>query len=203
MTEAGGRAARIEAFRRDWLRRPLCRRDALGVFDVAVVRVREAKGLRACSVPWAIGWLADGQCEPLGAWSEPETASEGVLRMLGDLKDRGVERMAYVAGIACLREPVSSAFCGTTIRSATDTRLAEVTAVSARLGRPSPECVAEAVRDGLARATRRHGSFATPAAALDFVAGALQRAERRLDCGGEIAKPRARHAGTQTASPGF
>jgi Transposase, Mutator family len=201
MTEAGGRAARIEAFRRDWLRRPLCRRYALGIFDIAVVRVREAKGLRDCSVPWAFGWLADGQCEPLGAWIEPQTASEGTLRMLGDLKGRGVERIAYVAGIACLREPVSTAFYGATIRSATDTRLAEATAASARLGLPSPECVSEEVRGGLARATRRHGSFETPAAALDFVAGALQRTERRLDRGGEIAMLRARRPGAQTASP--
>ena len=203
MTEAGGRAARIEAFRRDWLRRPLCRRYALGIFDVAIVRAREAKGLRDCSVPWAFGWLADGQCEPLGAWIEPETASEGAFRMLGDLKGRGVERIAHVAGVAWLREPASTAFYGTTIRSATDARLAEANAVSAWLGRPSPECVAEEIRDGLARAIRRHGSFETPAAALDFVAGALQRTERRLDRGGEIAKPRARHPGAQTASPSF
>jgi hypothetical protein len=44
-----------------------------------------------------------------------------------------------------------------------------------------PEFVAEQVRDGMIRAIRRHGSFASAAEALDFVAAALQRTERRLD----------------------
>ncbi len=203
MTGTGARSERIEAALRDWLQRPLCRRYALAMFDLAAVRVREAKDFRDGSVPWALGWLIDGQCEPLGAWAEPETASEGALRVVGDLKARGVERLSYVAGIACLRDPVNLAFSGTVIRSAAAPSASEATAASVRLGLPSPERLADEIREGLARALRRRGSFETPTAALDFVAGALQRTERRLDRGGEIAKLLARHPGAQAASRGF
>jgi len=173
-----------------WRERPLCRRYVLAIFDVAAVRLREAKYLRDRSVPWAIGWLADGPCEPLGAWIEPETGADGVPRMLADLQGRGVERIAYVAGIACLRDPASAAFCGTIVRSPVDPRLAEATAASPSLGLAPPELVAEEVRQGLVQAVRRHGSFESEAAALDFIAGALQRAERRLDRAGANAKGR-------------
>jgi hypothetical protein len=185
-----------------WLGRPLCRRYVLATFDVAAVRLREAKYLRDRSVPWAIGWLADGQCEPLGAWIEPETGPDGAPCMLADLRRRGVERIAYVAGIACLRDPASVAFSGTMVRSPVDPRLAEAAAASPSLGLASPGRVAEEVRQGLVHAVRRHGSFESEAAALDFVAGALQRTERRLDRGGVNAKVRLLQVpGAQTASP--
>ena len=75
-------------------------------------------------------------------------------------------------------------------------------AASPSLGLASPGRVVEEVRQGLVHAVRRHGSFESEAAALDFVAGALQRTERRLDRGGVNAKVRLLQVpGAQTASP--
>ena len=186
-----------------WLRRPLCRRYVLGLFDVAVVRSVGADGLRDHPVHWAFGWLADGECEPLGAWIEPACGSEPALQMLADLKHRGVERIWRVSGTQAgpVRERVAAAFCGTTDSSFVDGFPTQAPAASLRRVRPSSELAAEQVRNGLIRAIRRQGSFASEAAVLDFVAGALQRTERRLDRGG-VAKLRARRdPGAQRVSP--
>jgi hypothetical protein len=69
---------------------------------------------------------------------------------------------------------------------------------------PVPERVAERVRAYLIRAVRRHGHFENEAAALDFIAVALQRAERRLDRERLIAKERPRlDSGAQMAPRGI
>jgi transposase-like protein len=177
-----------------WLNRPLCRRYVLGIFDVAIVRLRDADGCRDQPVHWAFGWLADGECEPLGAWIEPKRGAECPLQMLEDLKGRGVERIWHVMGTdrGNLKERVTAAFTSTTVCSSVDRVLAEALAAARRRVLPSPERVAEHVREGLIRAIRRQGSFENEAAALDFIAGALQRAERRLDRERVIAQARPR-----------
>jgi len=173
-----------------WLRRPLCRRYILGIFDVAIVRLRDADGFRDHPVHWALGWLADGECEPLGAWIESDSGAESPLQMLADLKGRGVERIWHVTGaeVGHLQEHVSAAFSGKTVGSSVDRVRAEALAASGQRGLPSPGRAAEQLREGLIRAIRRHGSFESEAAVLDFFAGALQRMERRLDRGGVMAK---------------
>ena len=189
-----------------WLKRPLCRRYVLGIFDASVVRLRDADGFRDHPVHWAFGWLADGECEPLGAWIGSERGAESPLRMRADLKRRGVERIWHVTGTDAgnLQECVSAAFSCTMARSSVYGLLADARAASRWRMLPSPELVAEHVREGLIRAIRRHGSFESEAAVLDFVAGALQRTERRLDRGGVIAKVRPRQdPGAQMAPPRF
>ncbi len=189
-----------------WLKRPLCRRYVLGIFDASVVRLRDADGFRDHPVHWAFGWLADGECEPLGAWIGSERGAESPLRMRADLKRRGVERIWHVTGTDAgnLQECVSAAFSSTMARSSVDGLLTDARAASRWRMLPSPELVAEHVREGLIRAIRRHGSFESEAAVLDFVAGALQRTERRLDRGGVIAKVRPRQdPGAQMAPPRF
>jgi hypothetical protein len=145
-------------------------------------------------VHWAFGGLADGECEPLGVWIESESGSENPLQMLADLESRGVERIWHLTGTEAgnLQERLGAAFSSTTIGSSADGLLTEALAASRRRGRPSPELAAEHARKSLIRAIRRHGSFESEAAVLDFVAGALQRTERRLDRGGVIAKVRPR-----------
>jgi hypothetical protein len=161
MTTAEAYAAPVGALSSDWLKRPLCRRYVLAVFHAAVVRCRDAEGCHDRRVHWAFGWLADGDCEPLGAWMEPGTGSDGLRPMLADLQRRGVERIAHVTS---------------TDRAALPERFA-----------------AERAAESLERAVRRHGSFESDAAVLDFVAGALQRMERRSDRGGvkvKVSAPR-------------
>jgi len=194
MTKVGARALRDGALLSGWLNRPLCRRYILGIFDLAIVRSRAADGFRDHPVHWAFGWLADGECEPLGVWIESERGSEGPLQMLADLKGRGVERIWHVTGTDAgnLREQVSAAFSSATARSSVDRVLTDARAASRWRVPPSPELAAEQVRGGLMRAIRRHGSFESESAVLDFFAGALQRMERRLDRGGVIAKVKPR-----------
>jgi hypothetical protein len=189
-----------------WLDRPLCRRYTLGIFDVVVVRSRDAHGCRDHPVHWAIGWLPDGECDFLGAWIESERGPEGPLQMFADLKGRGVERIWHMTGtgVGHLQERVSAAFPGTTVRSSVDRVLTDALATSRRRVLLSPERAAEQVREDLVRAIRRRGSFESEAAGLDFVASALQRTERRLDRGGVVAKGRPRQdQGAQMASPSF
>ena len=179
----------------DWLDRPLCRRYALGMFDVANVRTEGGQHGRDRSVYWATGWLADGECEFLGAWIEAPGTPEGPSRMLADLKRRGVERIWHVAGADSggLQQQANTAFVGSTCDRLSTEAFAAV-----------PERVAAEVRARLKRGIRRHGSFENPSAALDFLARALQRTERRMDRGGMTTTVRLLpDSGTQRTSPGF
>ncbi len=206
MTKVEACALRGGALLSGWSNRPLCRRYILGIFDVVVVRSRDADGCRDHPVHWAIGWLPDGECDFLGAWIEPESGCEGPHQMFADLKRRGVERIWHVTGTGAghLGERASAAFPGTTFHSSVDQVLTDALATSRRRVPLSPGLAAEQVREDLARAVRRRGGFESGAAVLDFVASALQRTERRLDRGGVIAKVRPRQdRGAQMASPSF
>ena len=206
MTKAQACAAHDGAVLSDVSTRPLCRHYILGTFDIAIVRWRAAGGLHDHPVHWAFGWLADGECEPLGVWIESSRESGGPLPLLADLKRRGLERIRHVTGtdIGQLRERVAAAFPHTGVRSSAGRIARDASAASRRQVPESPELAAEKVREALARAIRRRGSFASEAAALDFISGALQRTERRLDRERAIAKVRPRQeSGAQMVPPGF
>jgi transposase-like protein len=206
MTRAQACAVNDGAVPSNVSRRPLCRHYVLGFFDTAVVRWRDAQAFHDLPIHWAFGWLADGECEPLGVWIEPDAASEGPLRLLTDLKARGLERIRHVAGTdtARLREHAAAAFSSAGRGSSAERIVAQVSAASRRHVPASLERSAEEVGEALARAIRRRGSFASRVAALDFVSGALQRMERRLDRERAIAKVRPRHeSGAQMVPPGF
>lgn len=163
--------------------RALCRRYELASFGVARVRWCDDAGLRAHPVHWAFGWLADGECEPLGVWLEPGGQSIAAPHFVADLRRRGLEQVRRVAaaGPAPLRERVVAAFPDA----------GPATGVDA--------AAADSIRAALRRALGRRGGFANAGAALDFVSCALQRTERRLDRERAIAKVRPRHdSGAQT-----
>lgn len=161
--------------------RPLCRRYALAIAEVTHVRVRDAGGIGQHPLFWVFGWLVDGECEPLGLC----LGAHALTPMLDDFKRRGLERLWHL-------EPLGDA----------STQEAEVAALAIERSFPgalassrppmtaSATTVAKDVRDGLRRAVRRHGPFENEAAALDFVALALRRAERRLDRERRMAKDR-------------
>jgi transposase-like protein len=180
------------------LKQPLCRSYALGAFQLVAVRVRDAEGVREVAMRWGWGWLADGECEPLGAW-----LGSSLVGVFADLKSRGVERIWHVtgtdAGLSCgppSAELGDSALC-------IDRLFGEGPAGSRWDTWGASALAVEQVRDGLVRAIRRHGCFDSEAAVLDFMAGALQRTERRLDRG-MIAKGRTRQAtGAQLGAPGI
>ena len=171
--------------------RPLCRRYALAVPAVTLVRVSDATGVREHSLFWVFGWLADGECEVLGLC----LGAHALPRMLDDFRRRGLERVWHV-------EPIGDG-CAQEVESAT---LAIERAFPGALASSRPHllpgalAVSAGVRDGLTRAVRRHGHFEDEAAALDFLARALHRAERRLDRERQVAKEWPRPgSGAQTA----
>jgi len=152
--------------------RPLCRRYALVIPVVTPVRVRDAGGIGTHPLFWVFGWLADGECEPLGLC----LGAQALPQMLDDFKSRGLERVWHLEplGGGCVQEAEVATL-------AIDRSFPGALASSRPHMLPSATAVAKDVRDGLVRAVRRHGHFEDEAAALGFVARALQRAERRLD----------------------
>lgn len=171
--------ARNEDSQARWLTRPLCRRYVVSVFESATVQCRDGGAVRRLEVEWAFGWLSDGECEPLGVWikSEPERDYEAALT--ADLKRRGVEWLWAVIG--CKHEHLVAAFMSRTPRTSVERILAQAQGASERRGLPFPTLITEQIRESVNRAVRRHGAFDSHATALDFIAIALQRAERRLD----------------------
>jgi hypothetical protein len=143
-----------------------------------------AGGPRDHPILWGFGWLADGECEPLGAWAG---GFGGLARMLADLKARGVERIWHMASfhVAVLDH-------GEAVAPVVEAAFPGALATSRPQVLPVADAVAEQVREYLIRVIRRHGPFENEAAALDFIAVGLQRAERRVDRERLVAKERPR-----------
>lgn len=161
-----------------WLGKPLCRRYLASTFEVTSFKCGVAGALRKQQAGWAFGWLPDGECEGLGVWlrTAPEWAWGPAV--VDDLRIRGVERLLYVTGTA--PSDVPAAFSGGTSRMSMERLLAQALDASERHGLPAPAQVGKQIRGSLDRAIGRHGAFDGEAAAIDFIAAFLQRAERRL-----------------------
>lgn len=168
-----------ESNRATWLNKPLCQRYIASSFEVATVKCGHEAALCKRQIDWAFGWLPDGECEALGVWGRTEPEWAWGSAVADDLRMRGVERLLYVIG--SVQPQVAVAFCGRTPRAPLERVLAQALDASERHGLPSPADVAVQLRDSLDQAIRRHGAFENEAAAVDFIAAALQRAERRLD----------------------
>lgn len=152
--------------------RPLCRRYALAIAAVTHVRLREGAHGREHPVFWVFGWLADGECEPLGFC----IGAHALPRMLGDLERRGLQRIWRVAAPA-----VGSAVDAEIARAALLRAFPQALAGQTAETPPEVLAVVAEVGETVMRAIRRHRLFEDEAQALDVVALALQRAERRLD----------------------
>jgi hypothetical protein len=77
---------------------PLC----AGYFGVMLDRLdlhqHGDDGQTMCRVHWAIGLLADGELERLGAWLSPCDDAGSEQRAFAELRDRGVETIRFVIG---------------------------------------------------------------------------------------------------------
>ena len=152
--------------------RPLCRRYALVIPGVTPVHVRDTGGIGEHPLFWILGWLADGECEPQGLC----LGAQALPQMLDDFRSRGLERVWHLEPLddGCAQEAE-----GATL--AIERAFPGALASSRPRMLPNAAAVAKDMRDRLIRAVRRHGHFENETAALDFVARALQRAERGLD----------------------
>ncbi len=93
-----------------WLRRPLCRRYAVIVFNtISGIKVRTEAG-SSRTICWALGSLVNGDSEILGVWvGEPQSTTPSAV--IDDLRNRGVESLRFgVGNLLGVEPPLSLAF---------------------------------------------------------------------------------------------
>lgn len=96
LDQSGGEAAHRGA--NGWSTRPLCCRYLAVTFDTQFVAVRNCEAVREHELRWAIGVVADGQCEVLGFWWDSIPGSFNWAEVFAELTIRGVESIALVSG---------------------------------------------------------------------------------------------------------
>jgi hypothetical protein len=171
-----------------WNSRPLCCRYLAVVFETQRVAVRNQDALRDHEARWAIGVVADGQCEVLGMWWESVLGTFDWEEVFADLTLRGVEKITFVAGSEphLLGEATRTSYpAAKTLPSEGNLlwqSLAEVAPLTPRLRRfiRWGEDAARHLQQGLSRAVGRHSRFVDQSEAVSFVVGVLERADRRL-----------------------
>jgi len=133
---------------------------------------------------WALGALEDGQLEVLGAWPTLPSGGPDWREVFESLATRGVERIRFV--ISADADAVEAARMGATVLTldsqSGSPNLAPASARPFRLRRIVELAAMEVsmMQAELVRLIRRHGAFASTAAASDFVESALARMERRF-----------------------
>jgi hypothetical protein len=171
-----------------WSRKALCRRYALVHFADFQVSDQENGVPRCQSWCWAFAMFAADEFEILGAWRADIFAFEHIV---DDIWDRGVLsiRVVSIAEAKGCASPLSPESWAAILRGAKPRVLAVVAsqAISgdAIEGVPSPAIrsarnSAGRIHDRLVRGARLRAPFASAAAASEFVANWLERADRRL-----------------------
>jgi putative transposase len=96
----------------EWQNRPLEPLYPLVFFDALRVKVRDEGQVRNKAVYLALGVRADGTKEPLGLWIEQSEGAKFWLRVMNELKSRGVEDVliAVVDGLKGFPEAINAAF---------------------------------------------------------------------------------------------
>ena len=96
----------------DWQNRPLERVYPLVFFDALRVRIRDEGTVRNKAVYLALGVAADGTREVLGLWIEQNEGAKFWLKVMNELRNRGVEDVliAVVDGLKGFPEAITAAF---------------------------------------------------------------------------------------------
>jgi transposase-like protein len=96
----------------EWQNRPLERMYPLVFFDALRVRIRDEGTVRNKAVYLALGVAADGTREVLGLWIEQNEGAKFWLKVMNELRNRGVEDIliAVVDGLKGLPEAITAAF---------------------------------------------------------------------------------------------
>ncbi|CAO3356408.1 Transposase [Azospirillum melinis] len=130
--------------------------------DAIRVKIRDEGLERNKAIHVAIGVRADGAKEVLGLWIEQNEGAKFWLRVLNELKNRGVEDilLAVVDGLKGFPEAIAAAL--KTVYDAVDHKAAEV-ALSAFEGGPWGENMRPSARRGGGRGRRSSRSLPSPA----------------------------------------
>ncbi len=102
-----------------WQARPLEPVYPLIFFDALRVKIREEALVRNKAVHVALGVRADGTKEILGLWIEQTEGAKFWLRVMNELKDRGVEDIliAVVDGLKGFPEAIAAVFPRTQVQA--------------------------------------------------------------------------------------
>src|SRR3712207_5147704 len=112
-----------------WQARPLETVYPLIFFDALRVKIRDEGMVRNKAVPIALGVRADGSKEILGLWLEQNEGAKFWLRVMNELKNRGVEDVliAVVDGLKGFPEAIAAVFPEATVQTCIDLRSEEHT----------------------------------------------------------------------------
>ena len=96
----------------EWQNRPLERMYPLVFFDALRVRIRDEGTVRNKAVYLALGVAADGTREVLGLWIEQNEGAKFWLKVMNELRNRGLEDIliAVVDGLKGFPEAITAAF---------------------------------------------------------------------------------------------
>lgn len=102
-----------------WQNRPLEATYALVFLDAIRVKIRDESLVRNKAIHVAIGVRADGAKEVLGLWIEQNEGAKFWLRVLNELKNRGVEDIliAVVDGLKGFPEAIAAAYPETIVQT--------------------------------------------------------------------------------------
>jgi putative transposase len=103
----------------EWQNRPLEALYALIFFDAIRIKVRDEGTVRNKAVYVALGVRPDGTKEILGLWIEQSEGAKFWLRVMNELKDRGVEDVliAIVDGLKGFPEAITAVFPQTQVQT--------------------------------------------------------------------------------------
>src|SRR5215211_1128035 len=103
----------------EWQNRPLEALYPLVFLDALRVKVRDERTVRNKAVYVALGVRADGAKEILGLWIEQTEGAKFWLRVMNELKDRGVEDIliAVVDGLKGFPEAITAVFPQATVQT--------------------------------------------------------------------------------------
>lgn len=104
---------------REWRKRPLAAVWPIVYLDALVIRVREGGSVRRKSAYLAIGVGVEGRKEVLGMWLEETEGAKFWLKVITELKNRGVEDIliACVDGLKGFPEALEAVFPQTTVQT--------------------------------------------------------------------------------------
>lgn len=103
----------------EWQQRPLLPLYPVIFFDALRVRIRDEGTVRAKAVYLALGIAPDGTKDVLGLWIEQTEGAKFWLRVMTELKSRGVEDVlvAVVDGLKGFPEAITTVFPQTTVQT--------------------------------------------------------------------------------------
>jgi transposase-like protein len=103
----------------EWRTRPLERSYALVIFDALYVKIRDEGVVKSKAVYLALGTRMDGRKEVIGLWIGASEGAKFWLRVMNELKGRGLEDVliAVVDGLKGFPEAIRAAYPQTSVQT--------------------------------------------------------------------------------------